>query len=81
MRTTIDSAGRIVVPKVLRDELGLSAGSSVEISSRDGKLEIEPAATKMRLVKRGKGLVAATDEPLPELSAEDVRAVIESLRR
>jgi AbrB family looped-hinge helix DNA binding protein len=81
MRTTIDSAGRIVVPKVLRDELGLSAGSSVEISSRDGKLEIEPAATKMRLVKRGKGLVATTDEPLPELSAEDVRAVIESLRR
>jgi AbrB family looped-hinge helix DNA binding protein len=81
MRTTIDSAGRIVVPKVLRDELGLSAGSSVEITSRDGKLEIEPAATKMRLVKRGKGLVATTDEPLPELSAEDVRAVIESLRR
>ena len=81
MRTTIDSAGRIVVPKALRDELGLSAGAQVEITSRDGKLEIEPAATNMRLVKRGKGLVATTDEPLPVLSAEDVRAVIESLRR
>lgn len=81
MRTTIDSAGRLVVPKALRDELGLSAGSSVEITLVDGKLEIEPAATEMRLVKRGKGLVATTNEPLPVLSAEDVRAVIESLRR
>lgn len=81
MITTIDSAGRIVVPKALRDELGLSAGTPVEITAKDGKLEIEPAATKMRLVKRGKGLVATTDEPLPELTADDVSSVIRSLRR
>jgi AbrB family looped-hinge helix DNA binding protein len=70
-----------VVPKALRDELGLSAGTAVEITTRDGKLVIEPAATKMRLVKRGKGLVATTEEPLPELTADDVRSVIQSLRR
>jgi AbrB family looped-hinge helix DNA binding protein len=81
MRTTIDSAGRLVVPKALREELGLVAGTSVEITSRDGKLEIEPAATPMRLVRRGKGLVATSDEPLPPIDAEDVRGVIESLRR
>ena len=32
MKTTIDSIGRIVVPKALRDALGLRAGSTVDIS-------------------------------------------------
>jgi hypothetical protein len=35
----------------------------------------------MRLVRRGKGLVATTDEPLPKIGADEVRAVVESLRR
>lgn len=81
MRTTIDRAGRIVVPRVLRDELGLRAGTSVEIRVNEGRLEIEPAPTPMRLVRRGKGSVATTDTPLPAINADDVRAVIESLRR
>ncbi len=81
METTIDRAGRIVVPRKLREELGLSGGTRLEIRVRDGRLEIEAAPTPMRLVRRGKGLIATTDEPLPRLGAEDVRAVLESLRR
>lgn len=81
METTIDRAGRIVVPRKLREELGLSGGTRLEIRIRDGRLEIEAAPTPMRLVRRGKGLVATTDKPLPRLGAEDVRAVLESLRR
>ncbi|CAN5565391.1 hypothetical protein BH24CHL9_BH24CHL9_15280 [soil metagenome] len=41
MRTTIDPAGRIVVPKTLRDELGLTGGQELEIEARDGRLEID----------------------------------------
>jgi len=41
MRITIDGAGRIVVPKALRDPLGLNAGQALEIGVRDGRLEIE----------------------------------------
>ena len=81
MRTTIDRAGRIVVPRALRDELGLKGGTAVEIRVNGGRLEIEPVATPMRLVRRGKGRVATTDAPLPPIDADDVRAVIESLRR
>ncbi|HET9563329.1 MAG TPA: AbrB/MazE/SpoVT family DNA-binding domain-containing protein [Mycobacterium sp.] len=81
MQTTIDRVGRIVVPKALRDELHLVGGTALEIRVNDGRLEIEPLATPMRLVGRGKGLVATTDKPLPPIDADDVRAVVESLRR
>jgi AbrB family looped-hinge helix DNA binding protein len=35
MRTTIDTAGRLVVPKPLRDMLGLTGGEELDISVRD----------------------------------------------
>jgi AbrB family looped-hinge helix DNA binding protein len=81
VKVTIDRAGRVVVPKALRDQLNLEGGTRLEIRVREGRLELEPAATPMRLVNRGKGLVAITDEPLPRIDADDVRAVTESLRR
>ena len=81
MKTTIDSAGRLVIPKALRTELKLSAGMPLEIRVRGGVLEIEPASVPMRLVRRGRGLVATTDEPLPFIGADEAREVTESLRR
>ena len=80
MRTTIDGAGRIVVPKRLREELRLQAGQTLEIAARDGRLEIEPQATPMRLERRDGKLVAVPDEPLPVLTAAEVRAALEQLR-
>lgn len=81
MRVTIDRAGRIVVPKRLRDELKLEGGMALEIRTREGRIELEPVSVPMQLVRRGKGLVATTQEPLPKLGAEEVRAVVESQRR
>lgn len=78
MRVTIDRAGRLVVPKPLRDELKLEPGATLELRAREGCLELEPVTVPMRLVRRGKGLVATTDEPLPKIGADDVRAVLES---
>ncbi|MGH8776844.1 MAG: AbrB/MazE/SpoVT family DNA-binding domain-containing protein [Jiangellaceae bacterium] len=81
MRVTIDGAGRIVVPKAVRNELNLEGGTTLEIRVHNGRLELEPTVAPMRLVRRGKSLVATTDEPLPRLGPDDVRAVIESIRR
>lgn len=81
MRVTMDSAGRLVVPKPLRLQLGLTVGTPLEARVRDGRLELEPLPTPMRLICRGAGLVATTDEPLPPIDADDVRAASESLRR
>lgn len=84
MRTTIDGAGRVVVPKSIRDALGLATGTVLEIVDRDGSVVIEVAPVQKRLVKRGKGLVVEPVEPsgpLPVLTAEAVRRTLESGRR
>jgi AbrB family looped-hinge helix DNA binding protein len=81
MKTAIDNAGRVIVPKVLRDELGLAPGRELEISSRDGVLVIEPLPTPVSLVRRGKALVARPSKPLPKLTQGDVRAALEGSRR
>jgi AbrB family looped-hinge helix DNA binding protein len=81
MKTTIDAAGRIVVPKALRQALGLEAGQLLEIRTGDGRLEIEVAPSPMQLKKRGKGVVAVPNDELPALTAEQVRETLESIRR
>jgi AbrB family looped-hinge helix DNA binding protein len=81
MKTTIDSAGRIVVPKALRDALQLLPGQPLEVRATDGRLEIEAAPAPLRLVKRGKGLVAVPEAPLPRLSADEVRDTMDRIRR
>ena len=81
MKATIDAAGRIVVPKPLREALGLEPGQPLEIWVADGHLEIEIAPTPMRLKKRGKGVVAIPETELPALTAEQVRDALERVRR
>ena len=43
MRTTIDTAGRLVIPKPLRDHVGLRPGE-VEVTVDGSGLRIEPLA-------------------------------------
>ncbi len=81
MKTTIDAAGRIVVPKALRLALGLRPGQPLQIRAGDGRLEIEIVATPVTLKKRGNGLVAVPDRKLPPLTAEQVRETLERVRR
>lgn len=82
MRTTIDKAGRIVIPKPMRDELGLVGGTEVEITLVDGHVEIAQPPAEIRLERGPDGhLVAVSDRELPPLTAERVRELIEQVRR
>lgn len=81
MRTTIDAAGRVVIPKSLRERLGLAGGRALEIREREGRLEIEPAPTAMKLARRGRLRVAVPARKLPALTDELVRETLEQQRR
>lgn len=81
MRSTIDAAGRLVIPKRIRDRLGLHGAEQVEITERDGRIEIEPAPTDVELVREGSILVARPERPMPVLTDEMVRETVERVRR
>jgi AbrB family looped-hinge helix DNA binding protein len=81
LKTAIDPAGRVVVPKALRDELGLLPGRELEIRAQDGNLVIEPLPTQVKLVRRGKRMVAVPTVRLPALTQDQVRAALEGSRR
>lgn len=66
MKTTIDSVGRLVVPKQLRDELGLTAGSTVDISRYGAGLHIVPGGRTARLVEEDGRLVLSGDTPIDD---------------
>jgi AbrB family looped-hinge helix DNA binding protein len=81
MKATIDRAGRVVIPKPVRDELGLRGGEQLDVVVRDGRIEIEPSSAGMRLAERDGRAVIEADREMPALTLEDVRAILERLRR
>jgi len=81
MISSIDSTGRVVIPKPLRDRLGLSGGQKVSIRERNGRIEIEPAPTPMTLVEGSHGLAAVPQQEIPPLTDELVRSTLEQTRR
>lgn len=80
MQTTIDSAGRIVVPKSLRDAMGLTAGAQLDVMFTNGHLEIEFAPAAVDVDDDGlPRLVAHAD--MPPLDEDLVRSTLEGARR
>lgn len=61
MRTTIDKAGRLVIPKALRDQLGLQPGE-VEVSADGAALRVEAIAGEGLVEVNGRWVIAASGE-------------------
>ncbi len=78
MKTTIDSVGRIVVPKPLRDALGLTPGSTVDISRYGAGLQLLPTGRTALLVEEAGALVATGDTAIDD---DVVFGLIDSGRR
>jgi AbrB family looped-hinge helix DNA binding protein len=72
MRATIDKAGRLVIPKRLRDDVGLRPGE-VEVFAEGTGLRVEPLAGES-LDERGARLV------IPAGGAQIDDALVRSLR-
>lgn len=83
MRTTIDAAGRVVIPKQIRQAAGLQPGTVLEVHLRGGWIEIEAAPLPVTLVRRGRLLVAvpSPEADVPEMTLDTVELTREALRR
>jgi AbrB family looped-hinge helix DNA binding protein len=78
MQVSIDSVGRVVVPKPLRDELGLSPDVALEIEVVDGHLELSVPQKPAELITGPHGpSIAATGTPITD---EGVRRTLEAVR-
>ena len=80
MRTTIDKAGRVVIPAAIRERAGLTPGAELEIIEDDLGVRLERVAAGPRLVRVGRRLVARPTVSPESRPALDVPALVEEER-
>ena len=80
MTTTIDQAGRLVLPKAARDRARLVPGMPLDVRVVDGRIEIEPAPARVTVEKRGGFWVAQPAGAVPVLTHDVVERAIEETR-
>lgn len=74
---TVDKAGRVVLPKPVRDELQLAAGDSLELESSEDRIVLRPVRGTAGLRRKQGIWVFRTGQPI---SAESVNKTIRQLR-
>jgi AbrB family looped-hinge helix DNA binding protein len=80
MRTTIDKAGRLVIPAPLRERAGLTPGAELELTEDETGIRIERVAPGPRLVRVGRRLVARPTVAVDERPQVKVGALVEEER-
>jgi AbrB family looped-hinge helix DNA binding protein len=80
MRSTIDKAGRVVIPASIRERAGLTPGTALEVTADETGVRIERVAPGPKLVKIGKRLVARPTAATEDRPAIDIAALIDEER-
>ena len=80
METTIDKAGRLVVPKSIREAARLRPGTRVRFRVREGRIEIEPVPLDVVLERHGSAVVAVPRGQQRALTATEVKETTARLR-
>lgn len=81
----VDSKGRIVLPQELRDALGITPGTEVEIHEEDGKAVVKPERDPDEIIERMEELIEGADAnrqqtPYEELDPQS-RDQVDTIRR
>lgn len=79
MEVTIDSGGRILLPKKLREALGLTPGTKVDVSAYGSGVQVTPGGRTARLVCGEDGRIAARSETV--VTDDLVHSLIDEFRR
>jgi AbrB family looped-hinge helix DNA binding protein len=69
---TVDKAGRVVLPKPVRDQMQLRAGDSLEIESSEDRIVLRPRRGGAGLHKKQGIWVFSTGEPISAKATDDV---------
>jgi AbrB family looped-hinge helix DNA binding protein len=80
MRTTIDKAGRVVIPAAIRERAGLEAGTELEVTVDETGVRLDRIASPPRVFKIGKRLVARPTAPVESRPHVDVAALVDDER-
>ena len=80
MRSTIDKAGRVVIPAAIRERAGLTPGTALEVTADDTGVRIERVAPGPKLVRIGRRLVAKPTVGAAQRPAVDIAALVEEER-
>lgn len=80
MRTTIDKAGRVVIPVEVRHRLGLGPGTPLEVVVDDLSVRLVRAVPGPEVVQRGKRRIVRPTVPAGERPRVDLPALIEKER-
>jgi AbrB family looped-hinge helix DNA binding protein len=75
MITTMDAAGRLVIPSEIRREAALEPGVPLDVRWQDGVIEIEPRPLAVTMRRKGRLLVASPATRIPALRAGAVERV------
>lgn len=79
-KVTLDRAGRVVLPKALRDELRLSAGDTLDLAVKDDEVTLRPRRGATPLQKERGVWVFRTGEPLTADETQETRGNIRAQR-
>lgn len=79
-RLVIDKAGRIVIPKPLREELHLEPGDSLEMESAGEQITLRPVRGTGPLTKEHGVWVFHSGHPLPASTTDDMLQLIREER-
>jgi len=80
MRTTIDKAGRVVIPAPIREKAGFAAGTTLEVIVDDIGVRLVRVAAGPKLERIGKRLVARPTVDRRTLPKLDVARLVEEER-
>lgn len=76
MLVPIDKAGRVVLPKEVREELAINPGDLLKVSIHGNEVSLRPSREASGFLKRGRGLVfsGGAADPLENATVEAIRA-------
>jgi AbrB family looped-hinge helix DNA binding protein len=79
-KVTLDQAGRVVLPKALRDELRLSPGDSLDLTVEGDGVTLRPRRSANPLQKERGVWVFRTGKPLTEAETQETLRNIRAQR-